>query len=46
MTSRELVAVKILLMVAKWFAPTEWTRDIEQLAAHITVDSWNTKKAA
>jgi hypothetical protein len=46
MTGRELVAVKVLLMVAKWFAPTEWTKDIEQLAAHIQVDSWSTKKAA
>lgn len=37
MTWREKTAVRILLLVAKLIAPTEWQKDVEQLANHINV---------
>jgi len=37
MSFKQLVVVRILLMIAKFVAPSEWQRDIDQLASHFTV---------
>lgn len=37
MSKVEHVVIRILLLVAKLMAPNEWRKDIDQLAAHISV---------
>jgi len=37
MTFKEKVVVQILLMVARWLAPSEWQKDIQTIATHISV---------
>lgn len=37
MSKTEHVVIRILLLVAKLMAPSDWRKDVEQLASHISV---------
>lgn len=39
MSFREKTAIRILLTVARWLAPSEWQKDIETIATHISVNA-------
>lgn len=38
MSAKELTSVRILLFIARILAPSEWTKEIESLSTHITVN--------
>jgi hypothetical protein len=40
MTFAEKTVIRIVLLVAKWMAPAEWCKDIEQLSSHIHCGDW------
>lgn len=37
MTRKQEVVVRILLLVAKWLAPSEWQEELKSLSMHISV---------
>lgn len=39
MTWKEKTVIRILLLVAKFLSPSEWAKDVESLATHISVNA-------
>ncbi len=36
---KEKTVIRILLVIAQWIAPSEWKKDVETLATHISVNA-------